>query len=139
MNKRRQARLNSLLKEVLSEVIMKDVKNPDVSTFVTVTSVEISNDSHHAKVFVSVIGDDKERQKTLSALESGAGYIGIRASKKVVMRIFPSLTFKLDTSVDEHMRIDAILNTIHNEKKCRSKELNENLGENSDTESNPPN
>lgn len=123
MKKRRIERLNSLLKEVISEVIMKEVKNPDVSTFVTVTSVDMTNDAHYAKVFISVLGTDEEKQKTLQALESGAGYIAVKASKKVVMRTFPSLTFKLDTSIDEHFRIDQILHDIHEEEKNRSTEL----------------
>lgn len=126
MKKRRQERLNSLLKEVISEVITKEVKNPDVSTFSTVTGVEISSDAHHAKVFISVLGSDEERTKTLNALSSGAGYIAVRASKKVVMRTFPSLTFKLDTSVDEHMRISEILHDIHQKEKSRPQENTSN-------------
>lgn len=114
------ARLNSLLKEVISEVITKEVKNPDVSTFVTVTEVEITSDSHHAKVFISVLGNAEEKKKTLEALESGAGYIAVRASKKVVLRIFPSLTFFLDTSLDKHFRIDEILQDIHEREKKRT-------------------
>ena len=78
----RTDRLNSLLTAVLSEVIMKDVKNPDVHTLTSVTSVDISKDLHHAKVYVSVIGTDQEKEKTLKALESEAGFIACSASKK---------------------------------------------------------
>lgn len=118
--KKRIKRLNSLLKEVLSEVIMNEVKDPRMAPLVTVSNVEISNDMHHAKVYVSIIGSDKQRRDTLEALESAAGYIGVHAAKKVVMRYFPSLTFKLDTTVDEQMKIDELIEKIHREEEKRS-------------------
>ena len=115
----RTERLNSLLKEVLSEVIRGDVRNPNVAEFTTVTDVDISKDLHYAKVYISVIGTDKERTETIDALESAAGFIGVLASKKVTMRHFPSLTFRLDTSVDKQMKIDSLLKKLHAEKESR--------------------
>lgn len=117
--KKRIKRLNSLLKEVLSEVIMNEVKDPRMAPLVTVSSVDISNDLHHAKVFVSIIGTEKQRRETLEALESAAGFISVNAAKKVVMRYFPSLTFKLDTTVDEQMKIDELIEKIHREEDNR--------------------
>ena len=121
MVKNRVARLNSLLKEVLSEVIHRDVRNPLVHKLVTVTGVEITSDLQHAKVHISVIGTDKEKQDTIEALQSGAGFIAILASKKVVMRYFPALTFKLDSSVEQQMRINTLLYKIREEQKSREK------------------
>lgn len=117
--KKRVKRLNSLLKEVLSEVIIQDVKDPRMAPLVTVSNVDISNDLHHAKVYVSIIGDEKQKRDTLEALESAAGYIAINASKKVVMRYFPALTFKLDTTVDEQMKINELIEKIHREENKR--------------------
>jgi len=116
---KRTERLNSLLKEVLSEVVRQDVKNPHVSELITITEVEITKDLHYAKVYVSVIGDEKERKETIDALQSAAGFISTMASKKVVMRYFPSLKFILDTTVDEQMKIDSLLKKIDEEKKSR--------------------
>lgn len=109
MKKRRLERLNSNLKEVISEVITKDVKDPGVNELITVTAVDISADLRHAKVFISIIAPQEEKEKTIQALETAAGFIAVHASKKVVMRYFPQLTFRLDTSVDEHMHIEEIL------------------------------
>ncbi|MCB1106874.1 MAG: 30S ribosome-binding factor RbfA [Chlamydiia bacterium] len=119
---KRTERLNSLLKEVISEVIRKDVRNPQVAEFTTVTEVDISADLHHAKVYISVIGTEKERKETIEALETAAGFIGVHASKKVVMRHFPTLTFSLDTSVDKQMKIDSLLKKIHKEEEARKKQ-----------------
>lgn len=119
MVKRRIARLNSLLKEVLSEVIRDDVRNPLVAKLITVTKVDITSDLQHAKVYISVIGTPKEKEDTITALQSGAGFIAILASKKVVMRYFPELTFKLDNSVEEQIRIDSLLRKIKEEEQSR--------------------
>ena len=116
---KRTERLNSLLKEVISEVIRKQVRNPNVAQFTTVTEVDISKDLHHAKVYVSVIGTDQERSATIEALETAAGFIGVHASKNVVMRHFPSLTFRLDTSVDKQLKIDSLLKKIRSEEESR--------------------
>src|SRR5580700_1599677 len=121
----RIARLNSLLKEVISEVIHHNIRNPRVGTFVSVTNVDITKDLHHAKVYISVIGSPKEREETVLALQSAAGFIAIQSSKKMTIRYFPALTFKLDTSADKQMQIDAILRQIKEEQNTRQPTENE--------------
>lgn len=119
MKKNRLSRVNSLLKEVLFEVIQKDVRNPHVNTFVTVTQVDTTPDLHHAKVYISMIGTDVEKEKVLAALQSAAGFIAVNAAKKVQLRYFPSLTFSIDKSADEFMKIEKILADIEKERKSR--------------------
>ncbi len=117
----RTDRLNSLLKEVISEVIKRDVRNPHVGELLTVTRVDITKDLHYAKVYISVIGDAAQKAATLAALQSAAGFIAVQSSHKVVMRYFPELTFKLDDSVDKHMRIADLLHKINEEREEREK------------------
>jgi len=116
---KRSVRLNSLLKEVISEVVRKDVRDPRLGSLISVTSVDITNDLHHAKVYISVIGTPEEKQQSIEALQSAAGFIAVVSSKKVVMRYFPALTFKLDTTVDKYMAIDGVLGKIREEEKLR--------------------
>ncbi len=116
---KRTFRLNSLLKEVISEVIRSDVKNPNIHELITVTEVDISRDLHSAKVYISVIGPQAEKDKTLKALQSASGYIGVTAAKKVTLRYFPQLTFKLDQAVEKHMLIDEALNKINLDKNSQ--------------------
>lgn len=120
MTVQRKDRLDSLLKEVISEIIRRDVRNPHVNSLITVTRVDITKDLHHAKVYVSVIGSQQEKDETIAALQSAAGFIAVQSSKEVVMRYFPALTFKLDDSVDKHLRIQSLLNEIATEKNTRS-------------------
>lgn len=125
----RTDRLNSLLKEVISEVIQKDVRNPHLNKFVTVTRVDITKDLRHAKVYISIIGTDEQKKESIAALQSAAGFIAVNSSKKVTMRYFPELTFILDDSVDKHMRIQKLLGEISAERDSRlHKEQDEESG-----------
>ncbi|MCI5052603.1 MAG: 30S ribosome-binding factor RbfA [Simkaniaceae bacterium] len=116
MTTRRQQRLGSLLKEVISEVIRDEVRNPNVAPLTSVTNVEITKDMRYAKVYVSVIGSEEQRTKTVEALQTAAGFIGTATAKLVRMRFFPVLTFKLDTTADKQMRIDELLQKVHEER-----------------------
>lgn len=128
---KRTDRLNSLLKEVLSDVIAREVRNPHVATLLTVTRVDITKDLRYAKVYVSVIGDDTERKSTIEGLQQSSGFIAVNASKQVVMRYFPELRFYLDDSVDQHMRIEKVLGEIKSERTLREPESPEEKGEDS--------
>ena len=122
MKKNRLSRVNSLLKEVIFEVIQREVRNPHVNTFISVTQVDTSADLHHAKVYVSMIGTDADKAKILAALQTAAGFIAVHASEKVELRYFPSLVFYLDTAVEEHMKIQKILADIEKERLSRPHE-----------------
>ena len=122
---KRTDRLNSLLKEVISEVIQRDVRDPRLTKFISITQVDITTDLQHAKVYISVIGTEDEKKQALEALQSAAGFIAVQSSKKVVMRFFPVLNFKIDNSVDKLMRIDELLGKIHDEEKSRKPSPNE--------------
>lgn len=119
MKQNRLNRINSLLKEVIFEVIQRDVRNPHVTTFVSVTRVDTSADLHHAIVYISMIGTDAEKAKVLAALQSAAGFIAVHAAHKVELRYFPNLVFKIDNAAEEHMRIQQILTDIEKERLSR--------------------
>jgi len=118
---RRTTRLNSLLKEVLSEVIRRNVKNPKLEgKLISITKVDISKDLQHAKIYISVIGNDADKEVVLQTLKSASGFISMTASKKVVMHHFPQLKFYIDDSVDKHMRIDEVLTKLEEERQSRN-------------------
>jgi ribosome-binding factor A len=119
MSERRVERLNSLLKEVISDVIHKEMKNPHLPPLVTVTGVQITKDLRHAKVYVSIIGDQETKIKAISILQSASGFIALHSSKHVVMRFFPDLMFILDESVEKQMQIDSLISKIQKERESR--------------------
>lgn len=118
--RRRTERLNSLLKEVISDVVRNKVKNPELKKeFLSITKVEITKDLRQAKVYFSIIGDEEEKNKSLSILQSAAGFISLTASKMVVMHHFPTLAFKIDDTVEKHMRVNEALKKIQEERQSR--------------------
>ena len=109
---RRVERLNSLLKEVLSEVIQHSLRNPALAKLFSVANVELTKDLSLAKVYISIIGDDAERKTTISILNKASGFIATLAAKQIVIKTFPRLIFKLDTTVDKQMHIQKLLNDV---------------------------
>jgi ribosome-binding factor A len=112
MKAHRPARINSLLQEVLMETLRKDAKNPHIHTMTVITRVEATVDLHYAKVYVSVLASEKEQESTLKALNSAAGFIAVNASKKVSLRFFPELNFRLDRSSEYAAHIDQLLKKV---------------------------
>lgn len=116
MKSRRLERINSLLREVISEVVMRELKDPTLPTLITVSEVQTSNDLHHAKVMISLLEDDPAKNaKVIETLQKASGYIAIQASKRTELRFFPELVFKLDESTKNYLRIDEILKNVDNE------------------------
>lgn len=101
-------RVDEAVREVLSEAIAKDLQDPRVG-FVTVTGVNTSPDLRHARVYISVLGDEAVREASLQGLRSAHGYLqGVIASQLSLKRT-PTLTFHYDESVDRGMRISELL------------------------------
>jgi ribosome-binding factor A len=93
---------------VLSDAIATDIKDPRVG-FVTVTGVKTSPDLRHARVYVSVLGDDAARDGTMAGLRSAHGFLQGRLASELRLKHTPALTFEYDDTVDRGMRISQIL------------------------------
>ena len=104
----RMRRVNAAVREVLSSHIAGQLKDPRIG-FVTLTSVETSPDLRHARVFVSVLGDESERANTLSGLASAHGLLQQAIARELRMKRTPTLQFVFDESIDRGMRISELL------------------------------
>ena len=104
----RMRRVNEALREVLSARIAQGLQDPRIG-FVTVTSVETSPDLRRARVFVSVLGDPAERERTLAGLASSHGLLQAAIADEVRMKRTPTLDFVYDESIDRGMRIQELL------------------------------
>jgi ribosome-binding factor A len=104
----RMRRVNEALREVLSARIAAGLKDPRVG-FVTVTGVETSPDLRHARVFVSVLGDQIQREESLAGLNSSHGYLQATVARELRMKRTPTLSFVHDESVDRSFRIRELL------------------------------
>jgi ribosome-binding factor A len=101
-------RVDEAMRAVLSKAIATEIKDPRVG-FVTVTGVKTSPDLRHARVFVSILGDDPEREESMAGLRSAHGFLQSRLAAELILKHTPSLTFAYDESVDRGMRISRIL------------------------------
>jgi ribosome-binding factor A len=101
-------RINEVLREVIGAAIGSDLSDPRIG-FVTVTSVETSPDLRSAKVFVSVLGSEQEREATLAGLSSSHGVIQSRIAAETRMRRTPTLTFHYDSTIEQGVRISRLL------------------------------
>src|SRR3989440_7304545 len=100
----RMRRVNEAVREVLSARIAQGLKDPRIG-FVTVTAVETSPDLRHARVYVSVLGDDPEREATLAGLASSHGVLQAQLARELRMKRTPTLESAYDFSLDHSMRI----------------------------------
>ena len=97
---RRMERVNVLLRQEISRVLAGELQDPRLSSIVSVTRVDASVDLHHAKVYFSVLGDRSEKQRTLKALKSAAGFIHRSMRRHLTLKAVPSLDFTLDESIE---------------------------------------
>jgi len=104
----RMRRVDEAMRAVLSEAISKDLQDPRVG-FVTVTGVKTSPDLRHARVYVSVLGDEEARAASLVGLQSAHGFLQARVSTALRLKHTPTLTFDYDESVDRGMRITQLI------------------------------
>ena len=108
MQAKRIDRINQLIKEEISELLQRGLKDPRLG-FVTVTEVDVSKDLHHAKVFVSILGSEDDWRATLDALESASGYIRHWLRENLRLRYIPELAFRPDRSMAHAAHIQELL------------------------------
>lgn len=114
MSIRRRRQIASILREEISEIIQREMKDPRLG-FVTVTRVDISTDISNAKVMVSVYGGEEEQRQTIDALDHATGYIRKLLAPRLSMRSIPQLQFQLDQSMEHAETISRLLNELQDE------------------------
>lgn len=105
---KRTERVNQLLQKELGDLLVNGVMDPRVG-FVTVTEVRCADDLRTARVYVSVYGSDEERSQSLDGLRDAAGFLRRELKNRVRLRYIPQLTFSQDTTLDQALRLDALL------------------------------
>src|SRR5947208_10321942 len=109
MKRHRLERVAEVVREVASETILFDLRDPRVK-LVTVTRAEVSGDLQHAKVYVSVMGTPKEQQLTLRGLKHAAGFVQSRLAQRLQTRFTPVIQFVLDQGVKNSIEMTRLIN-----------------------------
>jgi ribosome-binding factor A len=103
-------RVNEAVKEVLG-IALPELKDPRIG-FVTITGVETSTDLRHATVFVSVLGSEKAREKSLQGLAAAHGTLQARLARELRMKRTPQLTFEYDPTVERGVRMTKLIDEL---------------------------
>ncbi|CUB20537.1 MULTISPECIES: 30S ribosome-binding factor RbfA [Bacillus] len=104
----RATRVGEQMKKELGDILGRKLKDPRIG-FLTVTDVEVSGDLQIAKVYISVLGDEKKREETLKGLAKAKGYIRSEIGNRIRLRKTPELHFEFDESVDYGNRIESLI------------------------------
>lgn len=107
----RATRVADLLKEEISEMLCKEVKDPHIG-FITITDVEVSKDLKHAQVFYTILGNEQQAEESADALSRVTSFIKKQLGKRLRMRYIPEIAFKYDHSLEYGTKIDHILASL---------------------------
>jgi len=108
MKTHRVARIAEVIREVASETILFKMSDPRIS-MVTVLRAEVSGDLQHAKIYVSVMGDEEHQKETLYALNGAAGFVQSQLADRMKTRFLPVLTFVLDQGIKKSLEISKLI------------------------------
>jgi ribosome-binding factor A len=113
---RRPEQVAETLRQVITDALAREVRDPRVG-FVTVTGLLVTNDLSHARVMVSVPGEELDKERALEGLQSAAGFLRTRAARALTTRSVPELHFELDRGLEHAARISELLNDIRREEQ----------------------
>lgn len=114
----RANKVGEQMKKELGEIIGRKIKDPRVG-FVTVTDVQVTGDLQQATVFISVLGDEEQKENTLKGLAKAKGFIRSEIGQRIRLRKTPEIFFEFDESIDYGNRIETLLTQIQNEKQTK--------------------
>jgi ribosome-binding factor A len=115
MQGKRLDRVNQLIKEEISTLLQRELKDPRLG-FVTVTEVETAKDLRVAKVFVSVLGDERQWASSLAALTSARGFVRNWLRQHLDLRVTPDVDFRADRSMEHAAKIQSLLKQVQGER-----------------------
>lgn len=117
----RQKRLGELLKHEISDMILREIKDPRIG-FVSITDVEVSPDLRHAKVYISVLGTESERKSSLAGLRSAVGFMRREIGSRLRLKYTPDLSIVYDNSIEHGSHILELIDSVVEKKSEDSHE-----------------
>ena len=112
MSTQRLNRISEQMKKEISTIIMNDIKDPRVNEICSVVYVKVTPDLKYAKVYVSIFGNDKEKEDSIEGLKSASGFIRKKLGEHMKLRSLPEIHFEIDESIEQGAKINRILNQI---------------------------
>lgn len=110
----RIARISEEIKKEISNIIQNELKDPRLSTLISITHVNVTKDLRYAKVYVSIMGNDEEKDSSLQGLRSAAGFIRREIGHRVQLRYTPEIHFEIDNSIEKGAYITKLISETSN-------------------------
>lgn len=105
-------RVSGLIRDEISELLQRQVKDPRLSSLIAVTEVRVSHDMRYAKVYVSALSSEEERRETLDGLSAASGYLRSQLVKRLRLRRVPELSFHWDDSIEHGAHILQLIDEV---------------------------
>ena len=115
MASNRIRRISEEVKNAISVMLINGIKDPRITSMISVTDVEVTNDLRYAFVYISILGGDKE--ESLEGLNSARGYIRREVGRQVKLRYAPEIIFKIDDSIDRGMYMDELIKSVNKDEE----------------------
>lgn len=113
MNIKRANRIGEEIRKIISELLLNGLKDPRVSSMTTINKVDVTRDLSYAKIYVSVLGDDQEKDETIEGLNSAKGFVRKTIGSNLDIRYIPQPIFILDDSIEEGIRMSKLIDDVN--------------------------
>ena len=110
-------RVNHLIRQEISELLRREVKDPRLSSLISITQVDTSADLKYAKVFVSCLCSDEEKKEVLSTLSTASGFLHNELTKRLKLRHIPELDFRWDNSIEKGAHILELIDKVAQDRE----------------------
>ena len=111
MSNRRIERINELLREEISLLIMTELKDPRINSIVTIVAVDTSPDFRRSTIRFSSLDNESDHEMTSSGLNSSAGFLRKKLRERLSLRTIPELEFKFDDSIQQNIRLSQLIDS----------------------------
>lgn len=112
----RSERVEGQLTKEISKILQEDLKDPRIG-FVTITRIDLTGDLRYARIYFSILGDDKAKEESLRGIKSAVGFIRKLIAERMNLRYVPELYFKLDNSIEYSINLEKTFERIKNERQ----------------------
>ena len=116
MSSQRPGRVQEAIRQEVSKILQEEIRDPRLG-FLTITGVELTKDLRYARIYFSVLGDDKAKKLALRGLNSAKGYIKGQLGDRIKLRYMPEIEFKIDDTLDRTQHIYDLFERIKKERK----------------------
>lgn len=117
MNKKRIQQISEEVRRSLSDIVQMKLKDPRIPDIISISHVDVTNDLSFAKVYVSTLGSDKQREEAVEGLNSAKGFLKKELGRSVKLRAMPELIFVEDDSIERGIKMAKLINEVNNGDK----------------------